>query len=68
MVETEVVRVKIGPTGLISRSETAKALGLRPKTLCEWAAKGLGPRPIKIGGRVFYAWSAVLAFISCESD
>ena len=52
--------VKVLGSGLIRRSEAAKALGKTSKTLCEWAAKGIGPKPVRIGGRVFYRWDDVL--------
>ena len=61
-VDKEVVKVLA--SGLISRKETAKALGKTSKTLCEWAAKGIGPTPKKVGGRVFYDWDDVLAFVA----
>ena len=48
--------------GMISRRHAAKALSVKPKTMCEWGAKGLGPRPVKVGGRVFYRWAEVQAF------
>lgn len=56
--------VNVLPSGLVTRCSAAKALGKTPKTLCEWAAKGFGPRPKKLGGRVFYEWDEVLDFIA----
>jgi len=58
----DVGKVRVTATGLVRRKEAAAAIGLRPKTLCEWAAKGIGPSPVKIGGRVFYRWSELQAF------
>jgi hypothetical protein len=55
-------RLHVSPTGMISRKHAAKALGVRPKTLCGWGAKGLGPEPVKVGGRIFYRWTEVQAF------
>jgi len=57
-----VDQVRVTAAGNISRKDAARALGLSPKTLCEWAARGLGPAPIKVGGRVYYRWSDVLDF------
>lgn len=54
--------VRISPAGMISRKSAAAALQVKPKTMCEWASKGLGPRPVRVGGRVFYRWVDVLAF------
>lgn len=53
--------------GMISRKHAATALGVKPKTLCEWKAKGLGPVPVRVGGRVFYRWSEVLALAHGEA-
>lgn len=52
----------VTPTGLVSRKNAAIALAKKPKTLCEWAAKGLGPKPIQVGGRIFYRWADIQAF------
>ncbi len=52
----------VSPTGMISRKHAAKALGVKPKTMCEWGAKGLGPQPVRVGGRIFYRWGQVQAF------
>jgi len=63
MEHVKVESIKVLASGLIRRNEAAKALGKTPKTLCEWAAKGIGPVPKKIGGRVFYVWTEVQEFI-----
>lgn len=57
-------KVHVTPAGNVSRREAAKFLGLSSKTLSEWAAKGLGPSPFKIGGRVFYHLTDLTAFAS----
>jgi hypothetical protein len=61
---TNVVQqvVRVDPLGRVSRKEAAKALNKKPKTLCEWGAKGIGPRPFAVGGRIFYWWSEVAAY------
>ena len=41
----DVGKVRVTATGLVRRKEAAAAIGLRPKTLCEWAAKELDPVP-----------------------
>lgn len=52
----------VSPTGMISRNNAALALGITPKTMCEWASKGIGPGPVRVGGRVFYRWAEVSDF------
>jgi predicted site-specific integrase-resolvase len=52
----------VSPTGMISRKHAANALGVKPKTMCEWGSKGVGPLPVKVGGRIFYRWVEVEAF------
>lgn len=64
MAQVLVDQVRATAAGNVSRRDAALALGLAPKTLCEWAAKDFGPSPIKIGGRVFYRWSDVETFAS----
>lgn len=53
------LEVLITPTGLVSRKHAALGLGLAPKTLAQWSSKGIGPKPIKIGGRTFYRWKDI---------
>ena len=61
----EMQGIHISPMGLVSRKDAATALMIKPKTLCEWAAKELGPEPIKLGGRIFYRWNDLKAFADC---
>jgi hypothetical protein len=63
----QVSKIRVSPTGLVTRKAAADALVRSPKTLCEWAAKGTGPKPRKIGGRIFYDWEDVLKFASGQS-
>jgi len=39
---------------LWSPADVADRYGLAPKTLRNWRALGIGPRPVKIGSKVFY--------------
>ena len=57
----ERVNVRLLPDNRVSRADTAKVLGRRPKTLADWSAKGWGPKPIEVGGRIFYRYDEVLA-------
>lgn len=60
------VRIMILPSGKVDRANAAKALNRTPKTLAEWKAKGIGPRSQTIGGREFYDWGEVQAFMRGE--
>lgn len=69
MVNTEPVKVMVLPggtdgNGRVDRPNCSKAVGRAPKTLAEWSRMGIGPRGYLIGGRVYYDWSAVQAFIT----
>ena len=48
---------------LLSRSEAAEALGLKPQTLAKWAMVGNGPAVIKIGRSVKYEEQDIDDFI-----
>ena len=54
-----VERAYVNAAGMIARRHAAKTLGVTPKTMCEWGAKGFGPQPVRVGGRIFYRWSEV---------
>ena len=66
-VEVEPVRVRILPDGRMSREDAARYLGLKPKTLSMWALQGKGPKPVRVGGRVFYYREELDRFIA-EGD
>lgn len=42
------------PDGRVARSEAARFLGFKPKTLAEWHRLGVGPESFLVGGRRFY--------------
>lgn len=54
MNNLDVTKVTVTPDGRVSRSDAAKFLGFKPKTLAEWHRKGIGPRSQMVGGRRFY--------------
>ena len=58
------VVVEVLPDGRMARAATARYIGIAPQTLAIWALRGIGPRPFKIGGKVFYRKREVDAFIS----
>lgn len=63
----QISNIRVSPTGMIARKNASIALGVQPKTMCEWAAKGVGPKPIKVGGRIFYLWEDVRLFATSGS-
>jgi hypothetical protein len=60
----EQVVVEVLPDGRMGRAATARYIGCAVQTLAIWSIKGIGPRPIRIGGKVFYRKSDVDRFIS----
>lgn len=52
--ETVTVRVFIHPDGRMDRKNTALYVGCAPKTMADWASKGIGPEYVLVGGRAFY--------------
>lgn len=56
--------VEVLPDGRMSRVATARYIGCAAQTLAIWAVRGVGPRPIRVGGRTFYRKSDVDAFIA----
>lgn len=50
----EQVKIRVLPDGRVSRRDAAAFLGRQEKTLAMWAWQDRGPKPIKVGGRVFY--------------
>jgi hypothetical protein len=56
------VKIRVLPDGRVSRADAATFLGLASKTLAVWSCTGKGPRPRKVGGRVFYHLSDLEAF------
>lgn len=53
------VEIEITPDGRVARTEAARFLGFKPKTMAEWQRLGVGPRSFLVGGRRFY-WFAEL--------
>lgn len=71
MIETtaavQQVKVIVLPSGKVDRENAAKALGRTPKTLADWALKGIGPKPHNIGGRIFYDWAELQEFMGAKA-
>jgi len=69
MADEKVVqaRVVVTPANMVNRRDAAAVLGRSVKTLADWSTKGIGPRPIPVGGRIFYRWPEVQAFAQGEA-
>lgn len=50
----EDIKIRVLPDGRVKRSDAAAFLGVTPKTLAEYSCLGKGPRPRRVGGRIFY--------------
>lgn len=48
--------------GRLSRRAAANVLGFAEGTLANWATSGVGPKPRKLRGKVFYLAADVRAF------
>lgn len=46
--------IRVFPDGRISAADAGKVLGRTPKTMAEWRCKGWGPKPIRVGNRIFH--------------
>lgn len=66
-VAVETVRVRVLPSGKVSREDAARAMGRTTKTLSEWARNGIGPKPENISGRIFYVWNDVQTFMGAAA-
>ncbi len=62
----EQIKIRVLPDGRVSRFDAAKLFDRSPKTMAEWKAKGWGPKPIKVGGRVFHDYAECLAMVRGE--
>ena len=63
----ECVTVRMLPDGRLTREDAARYLGLQAKTLAQWSSMGKGPKPVRVGGRVFYYKEELDRFIA-EGD
>lgn len=61
-IAIEQVRVRVLPDGRVSRADAAQFLGIEAKTLANWGLKDYGPKPRRVGGKVFYDIDDLKAF------
>mgnify|MGYP000556542438 CR=1 FL=1 len=64
MLQVIQQRIQVLPDGRVPRMEAAAFLGRAPKTLAEWSRLGLGPKPHRVGGRVFYFLCDLQEFVA----
>lgn len=50
----ELVPVFIHLDGRMNRKSAARYIGCAVKTLADWSMRGIGPRSVRVGGRIFY--------------
>lgn len=58
--------VRILPDGRLSRRDAATYLGVKEKTLAQWASQGRGPPSVHVGNRVFYFRDELDRFIRAD--
>lgn len=63
----EQVKIRVLPDGRVSGRDAAAFLGCQEKTLAMWRWQNIGPRPIKVGGRVFYRIDDLRRFAGGDS-
>ena len=49
---------------LLTRTEAAAFLRLKPQTLAAWSTRGTGPKVCKLGGKVLYRMEDLQAYIN----
>lgn len=62
----ERVHIQITPAGKVSRVDAGKILRKTPKTMANYAVRGIGPKATMIGGRAFYDYEECLAMARGE--
>jgi hypothetical protein len=60
----EQVAVKMLPDGRFNRANAATYLGIAVQTLAVWASKGIGPKHVRVGNKVFYFRADLDRFIA----
>lgn len=62
----EEVVVRVLPGRRVAATDGGKIIGRSPKTMAHWRGKGWGPRPIEVGGRIFYDYDECLSMARGE--
>lgn len=53
---------------LLNIDELASYLGVKPRTVIEWRARGIGPHRIRVGRRTFFRRSDVAAWLATRES
>lgn len=53
---------------LLTRDDLAKQLGVTTRTLLRWEVLRIGPPPVRIGRRTYYAVDSVAAWIKSREE
>ena len=67
MASIEQVQIRVLPDGRVSRSDAAAYLGMKEKTLRQWALDGKHLTVKKVAGRCFYLFSDLQALAGVET-
>lgn len=59
-------RIRLLPSGLITRADFAEFVGRKVATVTQWAWLGRGPRPVMMNGRAFYRFEEAQRFAAGE--
>lgn len=62
----EEIMVRVLPDRRVSAEDGGKVLGRTSKTMAHWRSVGWGPRPIRVGSRIFYDYDECLAMARGE--
>jgi hypothetical protein len=61
-----VLRVEVLADGRMDRANAAKYLGRSPQTLRIWSVHGKGPPSYTVGGRAYYFFADIEAYVAAE--
>jgi hypothetical protein len=65
-IEHSPARASVAPRRLFDPQEASDYLRMAKQTLARWRCYGLGPRFVRIGGRIFYDVADLDAFITAR--
>jgi hypothetical protein len=61
-----VLTVEVLPDGRMDRANAAKFIGRSPQTLRIWSVHGKGPPAYTVGGRAYYYFADLEAYVAAE--
>lgn len=60
--------MKLDLAGMVHRIDFCNQIGIVPRTARLWELRGYGPRPRRIGGRVYYVQDEIDVFLNKIRD